>query len=202
MPQITTMFWDIGGVLLTNAWDRHEREAAFEKFSLDPTEFEERHRPVISPFETGEMTLDQYLDHTVFYRERAFTREALKDFMLSCSRPNPAALQIARSLAATGRYRMGTINNESRELNLYRIATFELRNFLGFFVSSCFVGLRKPDLKIYILAVDLMQRSPEECCFIDDRAENLDPAKKLGMHTIHMQSAEQLQQDLKNLEVL
>ena len=202
MPAITTLFWDVGGVLLSNAWDHHERQQAFQKYSLHPADFEKRHQAIVADFETGKITIDRYLEQTVFYREREFTPDAFKDFMFSCSRANPDALQVARTLAATGRYRLGTINNESRELNLYRIQAFELRSIFALFVSSCFVGLRKPDPRIYTLALDLTQRSPEECCFVDDRAENLEPAKKLGMHTIEMQSAEQLQEALQKLEII
>ena len=201
MPSISAIFWDVGGVLLSNAWDHRERKDAFVKFSLDAAEFEKRHEGIVASFETGEITLDRYLEQTVFYRERPFPRDDFKNFMYSCSRPNPDALEIARRLSSSKTVRMGTINNESRELNAYRIEKFGLRSIFDVFVSSCFVKLRKPDSAIYRLALDITQRSAGECCFIDDRAENLVPAEKLGMHTIRMQSKEQLQKDLRQLGV-
>lgn len=201
MPAINALFWDVGGVLLTNAWDRTERTKAFEHFHLDPDEFHARHEMVVSSFERGKITLEEYLDRTVFYKERPFTREAFRDFMFALSQPFPEVLQFAQSIANSGKYFMGTINNESRELNDYRIEEFALRKMFRLFVSSCFVGLRKPERDIYRLALEITQFPAQQCCFIDDRALNLECAAQLGMHTIQMQSLEQLQADLTQLGV-
>jgi putative hydrolase of the HAD superfamily len=199
--QIHAIFWDVGGVLLSNAWDHTERLAAHERFHLDEKEFHARHEMVVSSFERGKITLDEYLDHTVFYRDRPFTREEFRDFMFSMSQPIPEVLAFARTLADSGKYFMGTINNESRELNLHRIEKFGLREIFRLFVSSCFVGLRKPESGIYRLAIEITQINPEECCFIDDRELNLECAAKLGMHTIQMQGLEQLRSDLGKLGI-
>ena len=201
MSEIHAIFWDVGGVLLTNAWDHTERAAALEHFRLDEKEFHGRHEMVVSSFERGKISLDEYLDRTVFYRSRSFTREEFRDYMLSLSRPMTDVLTFARDLAASGKYFMGTINNESRELNLHRIKKFDLRDIFRVFVSSCFVGLRKPESGIYRLALEITQINPEECCFIDDRALNLECAAKLGMRTIQMQTLEQLRGDLGKLLV-
>lgn len=201
MPEIKALFWDVGGVLLTNAWDHTQRDQAIQKFQLERTEFAERHELVASSFERGKISLDEYLDRTVFYRVRPFTREEFKNYIYSLSLPDEECLGFARELAASGKYRMGTINNESRELNSYRIEKFGLRSIFRVFVSSCFVGLRKPEEGMYRLALDLTQQAAEECCFIDDRALNLEVAKRLGMHTIEMDGVEQLRGDLKKLGV-
>ncbi|HXO34334.1 MAG TPA: HAD family phosphatase [Candidatus Acidoferrales bacterium] len=201
MSEIHAIFWDVGGVLLTNAWDHTERAAALEHFRLDEKEFHGRHEMVVSSFERGKISLDDYLDRTVFYRSRSFTREEFRDYMLSLSRPMTDVLTFARDLATSGKYFMGTINNESRELNLYRIKKFGLRDIFRVFVSSCFVGLRKPESGIYRLALEITQINPEQCCFIDDRALNLECAAKLGMRTIQMQTLEQLRGDLGKLLV-
>jgi putative hydrolase of the HAD superfamily len=198
---IRAIFWDVGGVLLSNAWDHTERAAALEHFRLDQEEFHARHEMVVSSFERGKISLDEYLDRTVFYRNRPFTRDEFRDYMFSLSRPVPEVLAFARALAASGKYFMGTINNESRELNLDRIEKFGLREIFRLFVSSCFVGLRKPESGIYRLAIEITQIHPEECCFIDDRALNLECAAKLGMRTIQMQTLDQLQGDLGKLGV-
>lgn len=199
MSKITALFWDVGGVLLSNAWDHNERGKAAAKFGLD-AEFEHRHESVVADFETGKMTLTEYLDRTVFYQNRPFPREAFQEFMLSQSTPNAEALAFARTLAAAGKYLMSTINNESTELNEYRIRQFRLREIFDLFVSSCYVGLRKPQPEIYRLALSLTQRQPDECCFIDDRPENLEPARKLGMHAIRMEGVDQLQAALAALQ--
>lgn len=201
MPAIRALFWDVGGVLLSNAWDRTERAAALEHFHLDQEEFHDRHEMVVSSFERGKITLDEYIDRTVLYRARPFTRDAFRDFMFFLSRPFPEVLQFAQALSDSGKYFMGTINNESRELNYYRIEKFGLRKTFRLFISSCFVGLRKPEKDIYRLALETTQIPADECCFIDDRALNLECAAKLGMHTIEMQQLEQLHADLAKLGV-
>ena len=201
MSTIRAIFWDVGGVLLSNAWDRTERMAALEHFRLDEEEFHSRHEMVVSSFERGKISLEEYLDHTVFYRSRSFTRDEFRDCMFSLSQPMTEVLAFARALADSGKYFMSTINNESRELNLYRIQKFGLREIFRLFVSSCFVGLRKPESSIYRLAIETTQINPEQSCFIDDRALNLECAAKLGMRTIQMQTLHQLRKELGQLGV-
>jgi putative hydrolase of the HAD superfamily len=201
LSKISTLFWDVGGVLLSNAWDHSERLKTLNHFLLSEAEFHDRHEMVVASFEEGKITLDEYLDRTVFYRERSFTGQAFKDDMFSQSQPDYEALALARELAASGRYLLSTINNESRELNLFRIEKFGLNKIFSLFVSSCFVGLRKPEPGIYKLALEITQKRPEECCFIDDRALNLESAKQLGMQVIQMKGAAQLRQEMQKLGV-
>ncbi len=204
MAAIRAIFWDVGGVLLSNAWDHTQRAAALERFGLDGKEFHARHDMLVSSFERGKISLDEYLDRTVFYVPRAFTRAEFRQSMMSFSQPLPEPLALARGLASSGQYFMGTINNESRELNLQRIETFGLREIFRVFVSSCFVGLRKPESAIYRMALEITQIDPAECCFIDDRSLNLECAAALGMKTIQMKEtgAEQLREDLRKLGVI
>jgi putative hydrolase of the HAD superfamily len=186
-------------VLLSNAWDREERGRAVEHFHLENAEFEAKHKEIFASFEAGKLTLEQYLDRAVFYQPRKFSKEEFKSFMFSQSKPKPEALELARSLA--GSYLMGTINNESRELNDYRINQFGLAQIFDLFVSSCYVGIRKPDERIYRLALDLIQKAPDECCFIDDRPENIEGAAKVGIRAILMRDAAQLKKELQSLGV-
>lgn len=199
MKPIRTLFWDVGGVLLTNAWDHEERERAVDKFQLQKVDFEARHKEVVATFEEGKITLDQYLDRTVFYQPRKFSKEEFKNYMFSLSKPKPEVLEFARGVA--GKYLMATINNESREMNDYRIKQFGLSQIFDLFVSSCYVGMRKPDEKIYRVALDLIQKAPDECCFIDDRPLNIEGAAKVGMRTVLMREPAQLKKDLQGLGV-
>jgi len=201
LANITAIFWDVGGVLLTDAWDHEQRQRTLKQFDLDEVEFESRHEMLVSSFERGKISLHDYLDRTIFYPPRSFTEEAFTRHMFSLSQPDPEALQLARELTHSGKYLMSTINNESKELNLFRIQTFGLREIFSLFVSSCFVGLRKPEEGIYRLALEITQRPPEECCFIDDRQLNLDSAAKLGMRVIRMESAQQLRQEFAKLGI-
>ena len=201
MAQISAIFWDIGGVLLTNAWDREQRSRALERFKLDEAEFDDRHQMVISSFERGKISLDQYLERTIFYRKRPFTPAEFREYMFSLSQPFPEVLELARGLAKSAKCLMSSMNNESQELNEYRIRKFGLREIFVLFLSSCYVGLRKPEEGIYQLALEVTQKMPEECCFIDDRALNLEGAARLGMHTIRMENAGQLQETLQRLAI-
>ncbi|MGA2694457.1 MAG: HAD family phosphatase [Terriglobales bacterium] len=198
---IDTILWDVGGVLLSNAWDHAERHDALARFGLNEADFNTRHEPLVDSFERGELSLDDYLDQTVFYTRRPFNKEEFKRAMFALSQPNPDALQLARGLASSGKFLMATLNNESRELNEYRIQTFGLRDMFGLFVSSCYVGKRKPDEAIYRLALDITQKVAAQCCFIDDRAQNLQAPSRLGMKVIQMEGAAQLRERLAALGV-
>ncbi len=202
MGEIQALFWDVGGVLGSNGWDRPQRQQVVERFDLDWPEFEVRHEVSVEALETDRITLDEYLDATVFYNARSFTREQFKQQMFALSQPNPESIALACELARSGTYLMATINNESRELNLYRLERFGLRGIFSLFVSSCFVRRRKPDPGIYRLAVDLVQKVPHQCCFVDDRPENLEPAARLGMLTIHFRGVEDLRRQLRAAAVL
>ena len=205
LARISVLFWDVGGVLLSNAWDHEQRQQTLEQFGLndeDEAEFESRHEMLVSSFERGKISLQDYLERAIFYRPRPFTIEAFTQHMFSLSQPYPDTLRLAKELAGSGRYLMSTLNNESKELNLFRIQSFGLREIFSLFVSSCFVGLRKPEEGIYRLALEITQRPPEECCFVDDRPLNLDSASKLGMHVIQMKDAEQLHRELQTLGVV
>lgn len=201
MADIRTLFWDVGGVLLSNAWDQEQRLRALEHFHLEESEFRERHEMVVSRFETGRLTLAGYLERTVFCRPRSFSREDFTAYLFAQSQPKPESLALAKELAAAGRWQMATINNESRELNLYRIQQFGLREIFRVFFSSCFVKLRKPDEAIYELALAMTQREPQDCVFIDDREVNLESARRLGMHALHFHDAPRLRRELHQLGV-
>lgn len=202
MADIKVLLFDVGGVLLSNGWDRHSRRLACRQFALDWEDFQDRHEFVAPQFEIGDLTLDEYLDRTVFYRERSFTRDEFVAFMKSQSEALPGSLDLVGELAASGRYVLATLNNESRELNEYRIDEFGLREHFTMFLSSCYLGIKKPDAHIYEMAVDITQHLPEECLFIDDRELNLECANLSGIRPLHFQDAEQLRLSLAELGVI
>ena len=202
MSDITAAFWDVGGVLLNNGWDEPARRNAVRRFSLGWDDFESRHNLVVPRFEDGQFTLNEYLEHTVFYQPRLFSRDEFRDFMFDQSRPNPETLALAAHMARSGKYLMATLNNESLELNLHRIQKFGLRTCFSVFFSSCFLGVAKPNPGIYRMALHLTQRAPDECLLIDDRTANLETARDLGMRTIHYQDSARLREELRHNGVL
>jgi putative hydrolase of the HAD superfamily len=201
LAEITTLFWDIGGVILTNGWGRGSRKEAAMAFHLDWEEFQERHDLSFPAFDCGQITLNEYLDRTLFYRQRSFTREEFTAFMFAQSKEFPDTRAILDKLASSGKYFIGAINNEPLELNQHRIEAFDLRRDFLVFFSSCYVHSRKPEEMIFRVALEVTQRPPEKCLFIDDRPLNLESPRRLGMNTIHHQNAEQLRSDLAKYEV-
>ncbi|HET7250683.1 MAG TPA: HAD-IA family hydrolase [Gemmatimonadales bacterium] len=193
---ITHIFFDIGGVLGTNGWDQGQRAAAVAAFHLDATEFDERHEDAVSVWDTGGMSLDDYLDCTVFFRPRPFGRDEFRTFMLSQSVAFPETIAVARRLAGLQRYRLMTLNNESAELNSYRVALFGLRNIFIAFFTSCWMGALKPSRRIYERALEIAQAQAASSLFIDDRERNLETARQFGMQTILYRNPAQLERDL------
>jgi len=193
---ITTIFFDIGGVLLTDGWGHDSRRAAAEKFGLDWDEYSDRHEKVGHAIETNRMSLEQYLDRAIFYRPREFSREEFRAFIFAQSQPKPESIAIVAQLADSKNHFLATINNEVLELNLYRLEHFGLRRYFRVFFSSCFLGLRKPDEAIYRLALQVTQEAPANCIFIDDREVNLECPRELGLNTILFRDAAQLRSEL------
>ncbi len=196
MNQVGVLLFDVGGVLGTNGWDRVHRRVVCERFGLDWEEFTDRHELVVAAFEEGGLTIDEYLDRTIFYRERGFARHEFVAAMLAGSRADAEMLRFATDLAATGHYTMATLNNESRELNEHRIGLFGLRDLFPFFLTSCYLGMRKPNPEMYELAIDVTQRRADECVFIDDRPVNVECAERVGMTAITFVGIDSLREEL------
>lgn len=197
MAAITTLFFDLGGVCLSNGWDREQRRVVTDQFGIDYDIFDRRHRQVVDALERGQISLDEYLHWTVFYEPRAFTTAEITAAIMRLSTPFNDTLEIVRRLRATNRYLLATINNESRELNEHRIARFELRTLFSAFFSSCYLNLLKPLPEHYRRALQITQRTPDECLYVDDRPLNVEVSAILGMHPIQFTSAAQLETDLR-----
>ncbi|RZD15253.1 MAG: HAD family phosphatase [Candidatus Acidulodesulfobacterium ferriphilum] len=179
---IKTVFLDIGSVLLTNGWDRKSRKLASAKFNLDYEDFEARHEDLFALYEEGKISLDYYLDKTLFYKERPFSRNEFKAFMFDQSQPYPQMIDLFAGLKEKYKFKLVSINNEGLELSVYRIKKFSLDPLFDFFVTSCFVHIRKPDENIFKLALNLSYAKPDESIFIDDRSFNVETAANLGIN--------------------
>ncbi len=179
-----SLFLDIGGVLLTNGWDRNARQRAAQTFNLDYADMDERHHLTFDTYEEGKLSLDEYLDRVIFCKPRTFTREEFRAFMYAQSQPYPEMIQYIKDLKTEFGLKATTVSNEGRELTLYRIEKFGLAEFVDVFVSSCFVHFRKPDTDIYRIALDVSNMAPEEVIYIDDRDLFVEVASSLGLHGI------------------
>ena len=181
---ITTLFLDIGGVLLTDGWDHHARKRAATNFKLEWAEMEDRHRLNFATYEEGKLTLEEYLNRTVFYGERPFTQDQFREFMFAQSHAYPEMIKLVCTLKAKYGLKIAVLSNEARELNAYRIHTFKLDRFVDFFISSCFVHLRKPDPDIFWLALDIAQTPAGQVVYIENTAMFVQIAEGLGIRSI------------------
>lgn len=181
---ITTLFVDVGDVLLTNGWDHLARRRAAKEFKLDWTEMEKRHRLVFETHEEGKLTFEEYLGWVVFYEKRTFTRNTFRDFMFTQSKPYPRMIELVSRLKHRHGLKVVVISNESREINAYRIHTFKLDRIIDTFISSCFVHLRKPDATIFRLALDISQTPPAQAIFIDNTPMFVQIAERFGIRSI------------------
>jgi putative hydrolase of the HAD superfamily len=197
------ILFDVGGVLLTNGWDTGERAAVLERFGLDRAEFEAQHIKSYRAWEIGAISLQTYLQETVFYEPRSYTLEEFFPAICAGSKLLPnGALGILNQLAASNQCLLGALNNEARETNEYRFTHFGLRKLFQVALSSCYLGLRKPEPAIYLRALDILGRPAERVLFIDDREENVTGAAAVGMKAILFVGADALRMELERLEVL
>jgi HAD superfamily hydrolase (TIGR01509 family) len=184
---ITCALVDIGGVLLSNGWDRYARKHAADHFSLDLVELNERHHLNFEIYEIGKMTLEDYLSRVIFHQKREFSYPQFKEFMFAQSTPIPEMIDLITQLKSHYGLKIVALSNEGREINEHRISHFNLTRIFDFFVSSCYVKLRKPDSDIFQLAFDMVQTPAQQIIFIDNTMLFTDIAKNMGMHTIHHQ---------------
>ena len=181
---ITALFLDIGGVLLTNGWDHHARKRAATRFKLELTEMENRHHLTFDTYEEGKLTLEEYLGRVVFYQKRSFTRAQFRRFMFAQSKPRTEMIELVRKLKAKYDLKVIVLSNEARELNTYRIRKFKLDGFVDFFISSCFVHVRKPDADIFRLALDIAQVPARQVVYIENTPMFVQIAEGFGIRSI------------------
>jgi putative hydrolase of the HAD superfamily len=197
MLPFDAILFDVGGVLLTNGWDHRERAAVAGQFGLDLAAFEARHAEANDQWERDAIAVDAYLDATVFYEPRSFSREDF--FAAICAQSKPienGGLGVLQELAASGKYLMGVLNNEARATNDYRFERYCIRDQIDVALSSCYLGLRKPEPAIYRRALDILGGPAQRIVFIDDRAENVAGAAASGMTAIRFDGADNLRNAL------
>ena len=194
---ITTLFLDIGGVLLTNGWGRQSRDKAVAQFNLDAEEMNERHHLTFDTYEEGKLTLHEYLNRVVFYKPRKFSPEDFVTFMYGESTALPGTIEFFKALKERYQLRVIAVSNEGRELNDYRIKEFKLNKLFDAVISSCFVHLRKPDKDIFQMASDISQTAPMHSLYIDDRSMFVEVAQTLGMNGLHYKGLEEAKLTLK-----
>jgi putative hydrolase of the HAD superfamily len=181
---ITHLFTDLGGVLLTNGWDRGLRKLVASHFNVDAAEMDERHHLTYDTYEAGKISLSVYLSRVIFWEPRDFTEEAVVDFMLSQARCFPEMIAMYKQVKEKNGLKVVVVSNEGRELTADRIRRFDLKEFVDIFVVSSYVHFRKPDEDIFRLALDVAQAEPGEVVYVDDRHMFVEVASRLGMREV------------------
>lgn len=197
--RINTLFLDVGGVLLTNGWDRAARQRAAKAFNLDLAEMNDRHRMTFDTYETGKLSLEDYLTRVVFHEPRSFTRDDFTSFMYAQSQALPGMMDYVRLLKARHHLRVAIISNEGHELTVHRVRTFPLSEIADFFIFSCYVHLRKPDLDIFRLALNVAQVDAANVAYLDDRPMFAEVASSIGIRGIHHESVDSTRRKLAEL---
>jgi len=183
--KIKTLFLDIGEVLLTNGWGEDFRLRAMKHFDLDPNEIEPRHKMCFDTYELGKMNLDEYLGYVIFNKPRKFSKEEFITFMMEQSQALKGSITYFTELKKHYHLKVIAVSNEAREINEYRIKKFELDNLFDAYVSSCYVGMRKPDIGMYKMACDISQTPPEQAIYVDDQILFIEVATSLGIPSLH-----------------
>ena len=182
--KVTVLFLDVGGVLLSNGWDRHARKRAARNFKLEWSEMEERHHLTFEAHEEGKITLDEYLARVVFHQKRPFTRAQFRRFMFAQSKAYPEMIELVTQLKARYGLKIAVVSNEAREVNAYRIRKFKMDGFVDAFISSCFVHVRKPDAEIFRQALDIVQAPVRQVVYIENTPMFVEVAEGLGIRSI------------------
>jgi putative hydrolase of the HAD superfamily len=194
---ITTLFLDIGGVLLTNGWGREQRNNAIKHFKLDGDEMNERHHLTFDTYEEGKLTLTEYLDRVVFYTKRKFSHTEFIKFMMEQSTAFPDCIKYFMKIKKEHKLKVIAVSNEGRELNAYRVKQFKLDELFDAFISSSYVHLRKPDADIFQMAIDISNTTPKHSIYIDDRLMFVQIARKLGMNGVHHENLNATKKELE-----
>jgi putative hydrolase of the HAD superfamily len=182
--KIKCLFVDVGGVLLTDGWSHGASKLAVKKFNLDLEELNKRHTEALDTYELGKLTLEEFLDRTVFYEKRSFTPAQFRKFMFAQSKPYPKMIELVRQLKTRYGLKIVVVSNEGRELNEYRVHKFKLDGFVDFFIASCFISLRKPDADIFRVALETVRVSANQIIYIENTPMFVEIAEDMGIRSI------------------
>lgn len=165
---ITTLFLDIGGVLLTSGWNHHAHKRATADFKMEFAEMEDRHQLIFETYEEGKLTLEEYLGLVVFHQKRPFTWSQFRRFIFAQSKPHPDMINLVIQLKVRHGLKIAAVSNGGRERNAYRIRQLKLDRFVDCFISTCFFHVRKPDADIFRFALDIAQALAGQLVYIEN----------------------------------
>ncbi len=198
---IKTLFVDIGGVLLTNGWDRGIREKTLNEFHVDKDEFDHLHKQYYNLHEQGKISFDEYLKKVVFWKKRDFSISEFETFIKDQTVPYSEMITLIESIKKAYNLKVVAVSNEGRDLAEYRIKTYDLNKIFDSYIVSSFVYFQKPDPHIYRIALDVTQAPIDEVLYIDDRSYLVEAASKLGIKGIVHTSVETTKKELEKFNL-
>jgi epoxide hydrolase-like predicted phosphatase len=153
--------------------------------------------------ERGEVTEQQFLDDLRWALEPELGHRPklhrFREIWFEALHGNEPMLDIMRQLRDRG-YRMAILTNNVREWEALWRAKLPVDEIFELVVDSAWVGLRKPDPKIYELTVARLGGvEPSDCLFVDDNELNVEAARQLGMTAVHFNSNAQAIAEIREL---
>lgn len=187
MTTLRAVIFDLGGVVMgspLHAIAEYERELGIAAGAVNRLVVATGPAGAWSRLERGELTLDEF--YPAFDAECAaaghpLSARAMMERIALAAQPRPHMLAAVRSIRSRGLRTSALTNNWQDDGTRARGWLDELFDVV---VESAVEGLRKPDPRIYALALERLGVSAPEAVFLDDIGRNLKPARALGMHTI------------------
>jgi epoxide hydrolase-like predicted phosphatase len=137
--------------------------------------------------ERGELTEREFAERLERELPGGFSLRRLRELYFERLAPNGPMIEFARSLRERG-LRTALLTNNVREWEpLWRAKLPGIDEIFEVVVDSAFVGLRKPDPRIYELTVERLGTEPGDCVFLDDLEVNCLAARELGMAAVRFE---------------
>jgi len=200
MPEIEAIVSDFGGVLTTPLLGSF---MAFQNTTGISTENlgramaavgEEDGENPLYRLERGEITEAAFLERLGEGLEPLLGHRPelhrFKEIYFEALDPNQPMIELMRELKAAGR-RMAMLTNNVREWEPLWRSMLPVDEIFETVVDSGFVGVRKPEARIYELTLERIGLPAEACLFIDDLAHNCDGARAIGMSAVHFRDNDQ-----------
>ena len=198
MPgKITTVIFDLSEVLLHGLAGIREELSRRLGAAPDTLTFQV---PELQQLFKGAITEGQYWDALLRFHRWNITPDELQHLIRKGFKEIPGTRSIISDLKRNG-YRIGLLSVHAREWIDFCESTFRYHDLFDEVCYSFELGICKPDGRAYQAILSRLVAQPEESLFVDDLQENLDAAASLGMPTIRFTTAQQLLNDLKDMEV-
>lgn len=197
---IKAILFDVGGVLSIEIDKTIHKDLS--KLLVDEVNWknvQKRIKPYEQKFDIGLISVNYY--YRLVAKDLGIDSNKVKSIYLDSinnkAHLNKKAIQIAKKMKEKG-YKIGILSNTNKIFGEIHKRRGDYALFSPVILSYK-VGHRKPEKKIYQIALKKLKVKPNECIFIDNKENKLLPARKLGIKTIHFKSADQLERKLNKM---